>query len=1703
MKSNTLPVPSLEEAIQDKDCFLRVMSDESFAELNECLQNFRAQLETATSALSADIAELEASQSPTHHEPREVALPGEEVRRIVLDQNHLYISSEKGQQKFLLRERDLELKELNCSDPLSVPQLTLGADKADIRSIIEFAENIYLFTDSKEWKGNASRISPVEGLKLGNTGVEILPKTTGPSEDPQDSIVLKSAGNTGDTLWKKQGRVLLKIEQSGAINEQGGIVRLTIEHAEANFGVDDETNIQSDDIIAVIDSSGKILQICDESKNTFEKCQVSTSLEFVSLGPSLYILNNGVPEILNTNGEIITGFEKSFTLGDVVCYVFSCSGQGQISVFYNTQSGKIEKSFNYETRLVSAAGFFHDESERTFYQLGTADEKGRLKSLIAITLPEKIDRGSVILEDEEEKRIQELAESQLRIISSNGSLPHASEQFSRTTSILDFKNELKPFISDIRVKRIYAVVDETSKRIERLVRTSLGLLSKRNGQREKLKEFKETFLSAYEMLPEENDQVGTTVQRIQEYVRLRNTLQTEISDQDLIPEAERAELFEQLTLEGDKILHTDRKNLTELLVGLDGELERHLEEGKKILTNAMTATPPNGYIRVQEAIQQFEAWKGFQQVFLKIQSDLDVFFGSPDDKVEGKDPSATQRFRRKTKIEKAKDLFKAAFTKTRTDGIKKTDIEKFTLAHIQAFAEEILLDAREQNIDPDREQRFTSQMEYLAGQIETLADKDSEADIERAARDIQKELTELNQYRQDSRLFSEQLTRISDQLEGSVQRAKEIAGEMKTERARTREKQLFTDIKAFGKEAAVAVQYEKREGATADQLSMQAMRRVTALFRGFDLNKQNRVSRIPESECSDSMLRLFKALEKFQSDYPEKTQKMDEFWDQLRYIRNQAIRDVEIEKGFHYKPGYYVMKFPEFFKSIEPSMGDLEIKLSGREYSGDIKIKTKPVWTASGLPSLQMSVLGTAFSKEMPYISNTTDALDAARVFYWESPAKEGMSDELTREGREAITPKIAREEMAAYFLIKRLLSEKGSKRLKRKMSRLVKLQRDKKMSPSSTQVQEVYGDLEKMLTGKGKGIIATYSMELNNDHLHDIICLVVALWPEKIPSDLESFLQEENDHEKKVPGLKSQHPVLNRIEYTISRKELFTRAQEFEEDFGEPLMDMHQYIQRNEERIKNRFMIGNLNKQNTLVETYRPTIHDFIRLKELNDRIEMIKLSPDRNVVVFCGAPGSGKTTLLLALTKYSKNTMMMVQGNNAKNARSLDPQNAETAAEKEILTQLSAGLLGFGDGDFVVIDEAPFMFNLFNTSHQVLDARRRLNITLDDIPNPEKSLDIDIFERGINTYKKGSINWIWIGNKVAELDPVIETRVETIDDDKLCSDHQAAWFISYLEKSSSDLGLHPDDVKLIAYKRLTDPVRKTPLEVDKDELKTDFYDSQELEEVIKTIDNRLMAARIIAQIQMEAWDTYEYRKTPYKLGKPPCNLHSVGARDLQGIMPLINYELDKPSDVGRMMYQTIKKNKNCSPEDLLILARITGCHDEFGIVDFENAKQEAIDRKIIGEAPNPTVASLKLITNRLDTLNEKISDFAGTATQNTSNQVQFNTSIEKIFINLQQHIQTIQQAAPIQAKAMLAALKEMTSMATNGESAGKEERAVQLQHITTQTQKLTEMVAYIGKISEAAIVLPGGNIERPDFETEKVAGGDMNFDDDDDDLG
>lgn len=1545
--------------------------------------------------------------------------------------------------------------------------------ESDLASILSSYHFEFTFRNKKSWVC-PTRWGLQDALSIADTGYSIEPIISGRRSSPKHSLELSLAPGVTETIFDAAGETLQELKLSvDSSTSAGHTIKINI-----------VTNTGKHLVFAHIGPDGKLTSVYNQKSKPFKQVQLGETTSVLSLGN----------RIVTYNGEDYGQFPTTTALGEFrgvkefhdayyLMYQGVPSGEAALVVDKETLSVRTAAGNN---GIISAEAFAFAPDGQSMIHISS--EGGKKKTFTITRPPEGLTEGLSLISLEEKEAIAEDASS---------FLADEKSELERSKILDNLVQKLEEASADKSMKQFFDELNKYYREIKKVLRQVQFEEENREKQREKMAELEDKLFLDLETLPDRQSNVGILTTRIASYIRLREDFIHEINDLNLLPENERAELISRVKKNRDGELEKDREELITLLFGIDEKLEKHLLKGKSILAEAASAEPPYGHHRVTEKITEFEDWKKIMPVYQKIQQNLDLYFGPYDSipsDISGE--KKKQREDRNTRIEAAKDRFKAAFTKTRSDGITKNDIEQFTLAHIQAFADEILMDAREKNIDPEREQRFTSQMEYLAGQIETLADKDTETDIDRTARDIQKELTDLNQYRQDSRLFSEQLTRIEEQLEGAVQRAKEIAGEMKTERARIREKQLFTDIKAFGKEAAVAVQYEKREGATADQLSMEAMRRVSALFRGFDLTKQDRVTRIPESECSEGLLRIFNALQKFQTDYPEKTQKVDEFWDQLRYIRNQAVRDVEIEKGFHYKPGFYVMKFPEYFKTIEPSMGDLEIKLSGREYSGDIKLKTKPVWSASGVPSLQMNILGTAFSKELPYIANTADALDAARVFYWESPVEEGMNKELTQDGREAILPKIAREEMAAYFLIKKLLSEKGSKRLKKKMSRLKKIEKHPELQASQAQQQEVVNDLKKLLTGKGTGIADTYSMELNEDHIQDTIRLVMELWSENVPGELSAWLEEEDDQPRSFLRLKSQHPAVNRADYTISRKDLFERAQEFEEDFGEPLMEMHEYIQRNEERIKNRFMIGNLNKQNTLVETYRPTIHDFIRLKELNDRIEKIKLSNDRNVIVFCGAPGSGKTTLLLALTKYSKNTMMMVQGNNAKNARSLDPQNAETAAEKEILTQLSAGLLGFGDGDFVVIDEAPFMFNLFNTSHQVLDARRRLNITLDDIPNPDKSLDIDVFERGINTYKKGSINWIWIGNKVAELDPVIETRVETIDDDKLCSGHQAAWFISYLEKSSSDLGLHPDDVKLIAYKRLTDPVRTSPLDVNAEELKTEFFDSQELEEVIKTIDNRLMAARMIAQVQMEAWDTYEHRKALYKLGKPPCNLHSVGARDLQGIMPLVNYELEKPSDVGRMIYHIIKKNKNCSPEDLLVLARITRCHDEYGPEDFEKADQEARDRKIIGEAPNPTVASLNLITNRLDTLNKNVTEFATASSQNISAQSEFNTTIEKHFLSMQSLISHIHKQAPEDSKKMMTALQRMMNSVEVLESGTQEER-------TQQLEQFKEMVAYLGRLAEAAVVLPGGNIERPDFQTQKVAGGDMSFEDDDDELG
>lgn len=232
-------------------------------------------------------------------------------------------------------------------------------------------------------------------------------------------------------------------------------------------------------------------------------------------------------------------------------------------------------------------------------------------------------------------------------------------------------------------------------------------------------------------------------------------------------------------------------------------------------------------------------------------------------------------------------------------------------------------------------------------------------------------------------------------------------------------------------------------------------------------------------------------------------------------------------------------------------------------------------------------------------------------------------------------------------------------------------------------------------------------------------------------------------------------------------------------------------------------------------------------------------------------------------------------------------------------------------------------------------------------------------------------------IGNKIADMEDAVMSRTMQIDDDQILRDYFLLGIATKVEKGSADLDIHPEDVQYIISKRMTWEGRKYPQEVlaDDPRLKSDFsLDPERLEEVVKSIDYRLIAARVIAEIQLETWDTEAEEEELWKLGKIPCFLGSLGDRDAKALMPMLTHEVRDEAQARFIIYDYIRRNHSPTPDALMVLAKKCGVWIHVTEAEYNASAADAIQRQIEGKAVHAYDGVLRAIGKNLQSLQESL---------------------------------------------------------------------------------------------------------------------------------
>jgi|CXWL01.1.fsa_nt_gi energy-coupling factor transporter ATP-binding protein EcfA2 len=1458
------------------------------------------------------------------------------------------IESGRELDRYRFTKDRLELDESQVvSEELPPPSSTAISNPLELFSQIEKEKSSFLSSpaSSGTLDHRDNKKSPSLAVPFTNRGLFVKADFGGNVFEPEDQLHLLSPTNDHiitipcERDWMVHGYDV----RSSRHEAVGTLIWLHVHYLAKKVLADTSPQEQgSEHYLYIRNPQGQV------NSFTPERVLLPDGQEFISLGHHLAQLRRGTVE-LHPLPKAIGAHLGTHDFQDKRYLVFAGIEGGQLAFLIDPSSGKPLSKEGHQG-VVLADGFGFSNDGKSLFQLIPTTHK-REKKVRIETLPQQKapqQRKEGVIDDIEDEA---MVDTEMQSFLAEFDPSTISDHQAAVARMGRLEKALSPMSIDPRYRQAHRDVASLTKEYNDIV---TKLLDKERNLVEEQARF-QVAIEAFQAncrdmegdLPVNGD-IGRYIDRLERDTSIRQMLEGVVKKFTLLPTDYTNRTKQQLFAQRDQIVKSEQAAIAEILLGNgeEGDLAHQLRQGRVILETVKSAQPPDGHLQLADKREAYEKWLKTQAVFRRLQQNTDLFFSADE---QG---------------QKARMALLKAFEKSKTDGIRVDgDPQSFSLAHIEAYAETIVIAAQEKNVDPAREAAFVLEingMEALGDEMQTADDPGRIAQI---GQEIEKGLARLAPYRADAQRFAQQMRKLEEELPRLVDTAlRKQESESVTLQKKLADK-ITEDRVRFGDQVMKAAIYET--DVSSEDASRAAMHRIQELFYGFDLQHEG-LSQIGEGSRSPALTELLKKLDTYTDRYANEPFRKS-FWQELRDYRSRAISEVEIQKGVDIKNRRYVLKFPEAYQDlVDETVSDIILPLSGKSRDGRLKVERKFEFQ-DGEPKLIIRVLGSAYSVKSRYLKKE-GVRAAAAARHWESPQEKDWKNHY-------VGAEISREEMIAYWLIENLFGANGSPTLNERLKIL------RQQPGNAEQRQYIDEELRKIIAEFAQ----TRGMELESFHITngvEIFLRMISSNEEVDEGNLKKWWAQEKAVD--LTGLKAEHPRLQAKGFSLSPHDLQQQAQEFLRLHEKGIMALNEYVDRNTKRVARRF--GLLEKSEDkkddkkeekthdadLPPDFCPTGLDMMRILWILNTAERVKANGDKTMIAFIGSPGSGKTTLLKAMRRYMQNMMTLVQGNRMNEATSLDPAIAPATAAPDVL-KLSVGLLHSGVGDMVVVDEAvPHLTNILENEQQFCDKRRQGRATYADIPDAE-SFDIDVFPAdGKFVWEKG-VQLFLIGNDLADFSHHLTDRMEYVDDDKICELYPLLWKAAQIEKGSADLGVHPEDLQLVIGRTIAG--RKISDE-DRAPMKTDFKMMGEdaFKHVQQAVENRVIASSLLQELQLRVWKTNRVRGKVHLLGVPSCKI-GVGQRDVKALMPMITHEDDERS-TRLKVYEYVLRHHKCSPEDTLFLEYTTKIWKEYDEEKWTAAVDKAERDQRLGLAPNPEVAAVLEVADAIRTLPKKLDE-------------------------------------------------------------------------------------------------------------------------------
>lgn len=1509
-------------------------------------------------------------------ERRTVDLWDKEIRDIAqADDGAIIILSSRGAQKYRLDEDgEFVLEEKDV--PASV-QAEVFAEKAkafDTSPADSFPD--YFFTGSLPSKSFSPGDINVELGRIGPHALKVLRDGPLSAPDHQLSLVVNGAPTS---LYAPEGKIIAGVAARTRKDSRSGThvhLKVILHEPQPSDGGEHVPQPKQQDVVLYFDREHQLQRVWPETKgqSTFTRLHhESSELDLANLGYLLIGKKQGDTKLRREFDRPILGIRGVIDAGERVYIQVALQGGGHTVLIYHKKTGQLDKT-KHEQGEWNAEGVLLDHDRQKVLLLGHSEQTQKAKTLMI----EAVREIAVVQDDGYfDAQQKKLIGDALRGFDTDKDDPAGTEQeavrkFLSGHQVLD--DALAHGASVGVIKSLRKLASGTRDAFSEIVREVLEEEAQQKEQHERLERAEGDFRSVSDKLFGNTEvqgalggkltRVGTMAGFMEQYHSARKKFFKESNSDMGRVLAERKQGSRNLLTEQDSRFQALRKVLQSTLEGA-------IVTGKKSVVDHLIAlrdaAPEEGFVKLGELKKSARNLEDFCGVLQKLQKSKESYFTC--EYIEGE--------------AKLDDGGQAAYDGLCQEFVVASDLHLTTL-HSETSGEIVCLqqlldlcpkvvgEYERKYLDPQAKADFGIRMKTLEGQANAISRKKTMKAVQEDHDRLKREVTDY-----ESGPFASKKLSLDPELRAELQRVKTLIderaaeakqrvliGDSELQEERLRElRSAESDLIAALQDCAQRPLLEHEAQGSAEDISRLRIDELFAFTAGIEV----KTGQVDEEQAMlhPKMKRLLSALD--ESGANPATRRA--VWEKVDQAVMRAMNWIHIEKNYYKQPGKYVT-------GLSPWYQERVEELSGRQSPEVVMDRSQARNTPVALyvsvvrdgdklvPKLKM-IGGGNSSWVLPMASRYNRQLAALE---WQSPTDENLKPFY--DG-----PQVSRRDVGFQLLLEQLCTVAHCQDILKRIEFMLADSNGDTGALRAKLGAEIDPVLVRMRADLGISLDAQ-----DRGSITDELCKLL----------IDSALKFKSPAEEGKPWTLS---MMEKTPGDFSKRS--QAAEKFLEVYKTSLTSMHREIAKNVGQAREQLGMEFYERPDVVAPyDYRETGMTIVLLEALQSAYEECKEGGKGGVFLF-GSPGGGKTTTLEMISLITGYRGLVIPGAELKECTSFDPSQANSPVAKLLLQALVGGVTHFDDL-FVVWDEFQLMslgcqekaYKLFDNARQILlgDTKRgETDLSVYDTVNVARPTN-RFFGTG-NTRFTAMINGRYV---VIPFEPpaALLRRVVNIQLDRLEESNPYLWVSSYVERVSSDLPIPPDDLTYIISRRLNigdidvqlrgahegkrDAFVPQSIDAEDPNLKTNFRTHRtQLEKIVRLIDRRCMAAKMVVEAQIAARKTTRCERIS-DLGMPPCYLETVTASTAKSIMT--DLEFNHPdTDEQRAREIIAEKMLDDSPEakaheNRLWVAKITGVG--YNPSAWAEACDTALRIKREGEVQDPVAKKISGLTEAVKDL-------------------------------------------------------------------------------------------------------------------------------------